>query len=87
MGTFPEDVVRAALAKAGGRCECQRINRDCLVKHRYARCYESGFTMANRGTRWEAHHKTSQEAGGPDVLSNCEILCLDCHKASRTYGG
>jgi len=25
--------------------------------------------------------------GGDYTLSNCEILCLDCHKATRTYGG
>jgi len=24
---------------------------------------------------------------GKYVASNCEILCLDCHKATRTYGG
>lgn len=36
---------------------------------------------------WEAHHKTSVAAGGSDALSNCKILCLNCHKATRTYGG
>lgn len=87
MGTFPERVVLDALKKAGGRCECQRTNRDCLRKHDRVRCHETGFTLANRGKRWQTHHKTSQEAGGLDVLSNCEILCLDCHKATRTYGG
>jgi hypothetical protein len=86
MGTFPDKVVSDALARAGGRCECRRTNRDCLRKHSYSRCYESGFTLGNRGTRWQTHHKTSQDAGGPDTLSNCEILCLDCHKATRTYG-
>ena len=87
MGTFSDEVVRAALDRAGGRCECNRTNSDCLKKHSYFSCNESGFTMQNRGTRWETHHKTSQEAGGDDTLSNCEILCLDCHKATRTYGG
>jgi len=33
---------------------------------------------------WEAHHVT---AGGPDVVSNCEILCIPCHVKTRTYGG
>lgn len=87
MGTFPEEEVKKALANAGGRCECTRTNLDCLRKHYRDRCPESGFTMENRGTRWEAHHRTSQAAGGEDVASNCEILCLDCHRATRTYGG
>lgn len=86
MGTFPDDVVSAALKRANGRCECTRTNKDCLKKHNYRRCYESGFTLKNRGTRGETHHKTSQAAGGQDTLSNCEILCVDCHKATRTYG-
>ena len=35
---------------------------------------------------WEAHHKTSVKAGGRDVASNGEALCLACHKRTRTYG-
>lgn len=87
MGKFPDKVVIAALKRAGRRCECRRTNFPCLGKHDRVRCHESGFTWENRGTRWQTHHKTSQDAGGPDTLSNCEILCLDCHKATRTYGG
>ena len=86
MGTFPKEVLSKALERAGGRCECQRTNKDCVKKHDYTRCYASGFTLNNQGTKWQAHHKTSQAAGGEDTLSNCEILCLDCHKATRTYG-
>lgn len=37
-------------------------------------------------TTAEAHHKTSVDAGGSDTLSNCKILCHDCHVATRTYG-
>ncbi|UCE95130.1 MAG: HNH endonuclease [Candidatus Bathyarchaeota archaeon] len=33
---------------------------------------------------WEAHHKTSQAAGGEEILSNCEILCLQCYQETRT---
>lgn len=36
---------------------------------------------------WEAHHKVSVVAGGSDTLSNCEILCMDCHKKTGSYGG
>ena len=34
----------------------------------------------------EAHHKTSVDAGGSDAPSNCQILCHNCHVATRTYG-
>lgn len=34
----------------------------------------------------DAHHKHSVNAGGSDTLSNCQILCTDCHKATKTYG-
>jgi 5-methylcytosine-specific restriction endonuclease McrA len=33
---------------------------------------------------WEAHHITAEDAGGKDILSNCEILCQQCHKMTRT---
>jgi len=87
MGAFPEKELEKALANAGGRCECRRTNEDCLKKHNRVRCQENGFTLENQGTRWQAHHRTSQAEGGEDTASNCEILCLDCHKATRTYGG
>jgi len=86
LGKFPDEVVESALERAGGRCQCERTNSDCLRKHNYFRCSENGFTVNNRGTKWETHHKTSQDAGGDDTLSNCEILCLECHTATRTYG-
>ena len=87
MGTFPDEELEKALANADKRCECTRTNKDCLEKHRYTRCDESGFTLENHETRWHAHHKTSQAKGGKDIASNCEILCIPCHKATRTYGG
>lgn len=87
MGTFPEEELKKALASAGRRCECTRTNSDCLRRHDRVRCDESGFTLENRGTKWHAHHKTSQAAGGEDIASNCEILCIPCHQATRTYGG
>jgi 5-methylcytosine-specific restriction endonuclease McrA len=27
-----------------------------------------------------AHHKNHAASGGPDVVSNCRILCVRCHK-------
>jgi 5-methylcytosine-specific restriction endonuclease McrA len=44
--------------------------------------WENRGRETGRGA-WEAHHIVSQEAGGESTLSNCEILCWDCH--SRTF--
>ncbi len=79
---FPESVVEAAWNRSGGRCECTRSS------HGHAsRCR----TQLNKGSRgketamgWEAHHINSN---GEPVLSNCEILCQDCHKKTGSYGG
>ena len=75
---FPIEVVEAAWKRAGGRCECRRKTHE----HYYGRCNKE-LVWENRGRegrgKWEAHHIVS---GGPDTLSNCEILCWDCH--SRT---
>lgn len=86
MGTFPDKVVWDAWNRAGGRCECTRNHS----WHSGRRCNKE-LSWANRGKEgargaWENHHITSQKAGGKDILSNCEILCLDCHKATRTCG-
>lgn len=72
---FPDSVVQQAWQRAGGRCECTRITHG-----HGARCNKQ-LVWANRGREgrgaWEAHHRRK---GGPDTLSNCEILCWDCHK-------
>jgi len=74
---FPDSVVDAAWIRAGGKCECRRVGHVHSIPH------GSSLTRANRGREgrgaWEAHHRVR---GGPDTLSNCEILCWDCH--SRT---
>ncbi len=81
---FPDDVVKQAWDRAGGRCECTRRNHG----HR-ERCNRP-LIWFYRGLElpggWEAHHKTAGKAGGADTLSNCEILCQACHKATQTYG-
>jgi len=40
--------------------------------------WENRGREAGRGA-WEAHHRRSE---GGDSLSNCEILCWVCHKAT-----
>jgi 5-methylcytosine-specific restriction endonuclease McrA len=69
---FPQSVVDQAWVDANGHCE--RCGLELLKGSRGS---ESKYG-------WEAHHKT---AGGPDTLSNCEILCQRCHKKTRSYGG
>lgn len=73
MGFKPE-TIKKAFARSGGRCECRRTTH----KHLYGRCAVR-FSKSNSGTKWEAHHKLSVEAGGGDGLANCEILCVGCH--------
>jgi len=85
MGSFPDSVIQQAWKRSGGRCECKRDH----WWHRPGRCNQD-LVEDDRGkekaTGWEAHHKTAQEKGGPDILSNCEILCQRCHKATLTFG-
>ena len=75
---FSLTVVQQAWQRANGRCECRRRTHN----HPYVHCGKQ-LVWANRGRdgrgAWEAHHIT---AGGPDTLSNCEILCWECHKAT-----
>ena len=74
---FSEDTKNAAWRRAGGKCECTRS----VCSHHAGRCNES-LTAGN----WHAHHKTAEIIGGSDNLSNCEALCIRCHKNTRTYG-
>ena len=59
---------------AGGKCE--KCGKQIVLNN---------HTEGERGA-WEAHHKTSVASGGKDIASNGKALCLDCHKATRTYG-
>ncbi|KPK42907.1 MAG: hypothetical protein AMJ78_00665 [Omnitrophica WOR_2 bacterium SM23_29] len=76
---FSDYVVEQAWKRADGKCECRRI-----VHGHIGRCNKS-LSWENRGREtgwgsWEAHHIS---ISGGDGLSNCEILCWDCHK--RTF--
>lgn len=71
---FPEKVKREIFLNANKKCEkCGK--QLCFENHKEG---EKGA--------WEAHHKVSVAAGGKDIASNGEALCLDCHKKTRTYG-
>lgn len=79
---FSNEVVKKAWVRAGGKCECRRVSH----KHYYIRCNKE-LVWGNRGRKgrgaWEAHHINSN---GGDTLSNCEILCWDCHKNTGSFG-
>jgi 5-methylcytosine-specific restriction endonuclease McrA len=75
---FSEETKNAAWRRAGGKCEC---TRNC-AHHRGRRC-NAALTAYN----WHAHHKTALASGGDDSLSNCEALCIPCHKNTGTFGG
>lgn len=82
---FSEETVKQAFQGAGGRCECKRT-----VCGHTGRCAKT-FTFSQRApsdqSGWQANHVTSVAAGGSDGLSNCEILCVPCHKKTGSYGG
>lgn len=81
--SFSDDVVKKAFSRADGKCECKRSRHN----HPYGRCGKE-LVWDNRGRNsgrgaWEAHHIN---ANGDDNLSNCEILCWDCHKETESFG-
>lgn len=80
--SFSAEIIEKAWQHANGHCECRRINH----RHTYVRCNKE-LVKANRGREgrgaWEAHHII---AGGGDGLSNCEILCWECHKDTISFG-
>jgi hypothetical protein len=74
---FSEKVLREAFSRSGGRCECRRASH----RHGDQRCPKT-LAWSSRGEEsegWEAHHI---DAGGTDVASNCEILCMSCFRAT-----
>ena len=76
---FPLSVVQEAWNQSGGRCQCTRTTHGHT-----GRCNKQ-LVVGNRGRvgvgAWEANHRTRVESGGPDTLSNCEILCWEpCHR-------
>ncbi|GHT83224.1 hypothetical protein FACS1894137_03800 [Spirochaetia bacterium] len=71
---FSAETKRKIFDNVGGKCEsCKK------------QLVFDNHTEGEKGA-WEAHHKTSLNSGGTDVASNGKALCLDCHKATNTYG-
>ncbi|MBA7545837.1 hypothetical protein ES705_38215 [subsurface metagenome] len=78
---FSESVIDQAWKRSGGACECRRTSHD------HGSICKKNLIKSNRGRDgygcWEAHHIN---ANGGDGLSNCEILCWDCHKKTGSFG-
>ena len=75
---FSDKTKDDAHKRSGGRCECTRTG----TGHEHTgRCP----TKVTR-TGAQYHHRTAQGSGGDDSLSNCEVLCVPCHKATGSYG-
>jgi len=73
---FPQSVKDDAYRRSGGRCECRRASHSHI-----SRC---STTLTPRSA--EYHHITAQSADGHDGLSNCEVLCVQCHRGTASYG-
>ena len=73
---FSAAVKRTALILADERCQCTRLRH----LHR-GRCPKP-LTMGNA----QFHHKTAKSRGGDDSLSNCEVLCEECHRETESFG-
>jgi hypothetical protein len=75
---FSDSTVRQAWTRAGGRCECTRVTHD----HDRVRCNKQ-LVWENRGREgrgaWEAHSISGRHL---DSVSDCQILCWNCHKAT-----
>lgn len=71
---FTDFTIQQAFTRAKGRCE------KCGTPLSFqSRGVESGYG-------WEAHHVISLASNGSNSLSNCKILCVNCHKKTRSYG-
>lgn len=79
---FPQSVVDAAWVRSGGRCECKRKSHNHPY-HRYATILNAYSRGKETQMGWEAHHIDSN---GSATVDNCEILCQECHKNTRSYG-
>ncbi len=71
---FPEEIVHAAWARSGGRCECRN------ERHGHGERCPHSLLWNMRGAEsatgaWSAVRRTTW---GTDVLSNVELLCAAC---------
>lgn len=72
--SFSAQVINKAWKRSKGKCE------NCGKK------LSSGSRGKETPMGWEAHHITPVLKGGEDTLSNCKILCQECHKNTHSFG-
>lgn len=75
MPPFPEWVIDERWQTAVGCCECRNPNHP----HHCDRACRRDLSRCD----WDAHH-ANRYAG--DSVSNCRLLCVDCHYLTRSYG-
>ncbi len=73
---FSLNIKALALFRSGDRCECRRLGHDHV-----GRC-----TRRLTSATAQFHHKTAQRLVADDSLSNCEVLCIPCHRQTPSYG-
>lgn len=73
---FSESTKDLAFKRSGGRCECERESHGHT-----GRC---PTRVTRHGAQY--HHKHAESLGGSDSLSNCEVLCVRCHKQTQSWG-
>ena len=82
---FSKETIDAAYIRSQSKCECNRS----ICGHYYQCAKPLNYNAQGKdfyAGAWEAHHKLAISSGGSDGLSNCEILCIDCHKNTGSYG-
>ena len=93
---FPEPVKDEAFRRCIGRCECKHgagHNHGGGRAHSrrawpYSEVDDRAACVTPLLTRASAefHHITAECVGGPETVSNCEVLCHDCHVGTASYG-
>lgn len=86
---FSEETIKAAFERSNGKCECGMRHGMFLgsdAPHILPNQCPITFEYNEKGDKWHAHHIKAAKDGGSDELSNCRILCLECHYLTHSYG-
>ena len=92
--SFTEKQIDLGLAAANWRCQC--TNPSCTSFGHYnsllvcflrpdLRFPVCSFQSMNRSD-FHAHHIIPKSIGGLDLLGNMQILCVECHQNTPSYG-
>jgi len=78
--------------EAGGNYGVSKETRQIIFNRAEGKCEKCRKLLVFENHKegqlgaWEAHHRTSVASGGNNVASNGKALCLNCHKATYSYG-